>query len=195
MLNRIFGSKARVKIVRVLASNPGHELTLEEVAENAELALGTAHPAIKDLVMTRIILTRRAGRSTLYKINDNHILYSSIKELFLHEMTAHIKVAEEFAARIDKTGVESLVLFGSVARGEFARVGDVDILIVSEDGSAPPGTDSLALEMLDTYDTIISPMSISVVKLSERLAKFDGFMLRVAEEGRLLYGDAEWLGK
>jgi predicted nucleotidyltransferase len=195
MLERIFGSKAKVKIVRALASNPDSELCLEDVAGKTGLALGTAHPAIKDLAVTRIVLTRRAGRSTLYKINEKHLLYSRIRELFLHEMTAHVKVAEEFANRIDKTGIECVILFGSAARGEFARVGDVDILIVSGSGSASPKMDLLAMDILDRYDTIISPMTISSKELKKRLAEFDGFMLRVAEEGKLLYGDAEWLGK
>ncbi|MDO9538017.1 MAG: nucleotidyltransferase domain-containing protein [Thermoplasmata archaeon] len=193
MLERIFGSKAKVKILRALASNPDYDIALEDVARNSGLALGTVHPAIKDLAAARIVLTRRAGRSTLYKINVNHLLYAQIVSLFTRELNAHRELAEEFATRVDKTGIESIILFGSVARGEYAKVGDVDILFVTENGSLPTGTGKLAGEFLDRHDTIISPMPISSRELKNRLAKFDGFALRVAEEGILMYGEAKWL--
>ena len=195
MLERIFGSKAKVKILRALASNSEYELALEDVAKKAGLALGTVHPAIKDLAAVRIVLTRKAGRSTLYKINVNNLLHAQIQELFRREMCAHMELAEDFAKKVNKTGVESIILFGSVARGNFADVGDVDILIVTGDGSLPAGVSRLAEEFLDLHDTIISPMPISSRELKKRLKNFDSFVLRVAEEGKLMYGEAKWLGK
>ena len=195
MLERIFGSKAKVKILRALASNSEYELALEDVAKKAKLALGTIHPAIKDLAAIRIVRTRRAGRSTLYKINVNHLLYSQVLELFRREMRAHMEIAQEFTEKMDKTGVESIILFGSVARGNFADVGDVDLLIITGSGKLPPSTSQLTGEFLDNHDTIISPMPMSSRELRKRLKNFDSFVLRVAEEGKLMYGEAEWLEK
>ena len=106
-----------------------------------------------------------------------------------------MELAKEFSDKVDKAGVESIVLFGSVARGNFADVGDVDLLIVTDSGKLPPGINRLAGEFLDEHDTIISPMPISSRDLRKKLKNFDSFVLRVAEEGKLMYGEAEWLEK
>lgn len=195
MLERILGSKAKVRILRALAYNPNREFTIQEVAKETGLALGTAHPAIRDLVDTRAVLTRKAGRSIQYKINASHLLYAKLLELFEREIHAHAEVAEEFVNRIGKKGVKSMVLFGSVARGEYRVVGDVDILIVTKDGGLPPGTEEASQEILDKYDTIISPLALSSEEVRHRLAKFDSFILGIADEGKLLWGDAKWLKK
>lgn len=195
MLERIMGSKSKVRILRTLAYSPNREFTVQEVARETGLSLGTAHPALADLVGARAVLQRKAGRSLEYRINASHLLYSKLQDLFERELHAHADVAEEFARRMGKSGVKSVILFGSVARGEYKTVGDIDILIVTRDGNLPDGTKEISQELLDTHDTIISPLVISSGEVQKRLAKFDSLMLRVADEGKLLWGDAKWLKK
>lgn len=195
MLESILGSKAKVKILRILAHNPGREFTVQKVAREGKLALGTTHPAIRDLVRIRAVLARKAGRSFLYSINSSHLLYGKLRELFDREVHAHEDVADEFVNLVDKKGIESIILFGSVARGEYKMVGDIDILIVTRVGRSPSEFEEACHEILDEYDTIISPLALSSKELRHRLAKFDTFLLRIADEGRLLWGEAKWLRK
>ncbi|MFQ6127790.1 MAG: hypothetical protein ACE5QW_02660 [Thermoplasmata archaeon] len=49
--------------------------------------------------------------------------------------------------------------------------------------------------LLDKYDVEIVPTFLSITEVRDRLKKSDPFMMGILDEGKVLYGDAKWLGK
>jgi len=188
-LERILGSKAKIRLLRVMLRNPDREFTIEELAGETSMSYGTAHPALADLVAARIITSRKAGRSRQYKANGGHLLFPQVKSLLDRESKAFFDVAKEFARRVE--GAESVILFGSAARGE-KDVGDLDVLIVHKRGVLK-NVSAAAEEMLAKYDVVVSPLVLTVEEIGERVERMDEFILKIMDEGKIISGDAEWL--
>ena len=195
MLENILGSKSKIRMLRVLTVNMKREFCLEDVVKATGMSFGTVHPALKDLVSSRIVLGRKAGRSILYKINVNHVLFHRIKELVEMEKNGYIRIAKIFSKDVSKDDINAIILFGSVARGDFSERSDVDVLVVYR-GKAPKGNVSKVInQILDEFDVQVVPTYITSEEVKQRLEKFDKFIVNVVEEGVVLYGDAKWLRK
>ena len=189
------GKKSKVKILRLLISNDEQEYCLDHIAKSTMMSCGTIYPSLNELLETRIIVQRKVGRSILYRANKNHTLFSKIKGLIELEKKSLLKVAQEFASSISKEYISAVVLFGSVARGDFTEKSDVDILVVYKNERAKKQVRDLVDKILNVYDVHIMPIFLTQKEIGERIKRFDNFIITVIDEGYLLYGVAQWLKK
>lgn len=188
MLEKIIASKSKVKLLRKLIEYEDREFCLEDLTKLTGLSSGTVYPALKNITDSRIVLVKKFGKSKVYRINKNHLLFKELKGLFIRESNAFIEIAEEFVSEIDKKGVKSIILFGSVARKEFTGKSDIDFLFVGEKSRIANKVNKLSQQFLDRYDVEISPVFLSVKEFMGRRKKLDGFILNVVHEGMILYG-------
>jgi len=189
------GKKSNIKILRLFMNNNDREYCLDEIAKSTGVSCGTIHPSLNELLETRIITQRKVGRSPLYAINKNHILFHKIKELVNLEKKSLSTIAEEFVSSISKDNIKAIILFGSVARGEFTEKSDIDIIIVPKNKIAKEKIESLVDKLLDIYDVHVVPIFLTEKEIQERIKRFDNFIITIINEGRLLYGEAPWLKK
>jgi len=189
------GKKSKIKILRLLMSNNNQDYCLDDIAKFTGMSCGTIYPSLNELLETRLIVQRKAGRSILYKINKNHTLFNKIKELIEMEKKSLINITKEFISDLTKDNISAIILFGSVARGEFTEKSDVDILVVYKGEKTKKQVRDLADKILDTYDTHIVPIFLTQKEIQDRIKRFDNFIITVVNEGRLLYGEAPWLKK
>ncbi len=73
----------------------------------------------------------------------------------------YLKIAEEFAAELRKrvvSGIQSILLYGSVARGEAGENSDIDLLVVYKDESSDYRDRSIevAADMMNKHNALIS---------------------------------------
>ena len=176
-------------------NNDNQGYCLDEIAKSTNMSCGTIYPSLNELLETRILLQKKVGRSFLYTINKNHVLFRKIKELITLEKKSLRTVAEEFASSISKKNITAIVLFGSVARGDFTEKSDIDVLIVYRNKNIKKDVDHLVDTLLDTYDIHVVPVFLTEMEIQERIKKFDNFIIALINEGQLLYGEAPWLKK
>ena len=195
VLEKIIGKKSNVKILRLLITSEDREFCLDDIAKLIDMSCGTVYPSLKELVETRIIVGRKAGRSILYKINKNHLLFKKIKELIDVEKQGLLNVAKEFVSNLPKNNITAVILFGSVSRGDFNEKSDIDLLIVYNDEQAKNKVEGFVDEMLEIYDVHIVPIFLTEKEIQKRKKTFDNFITTVIHEGKLLFGEAKWLEK
>ncbi len=195
MLENMLGTKSKIRILRELSSNPDRDFSPEDLAKATEMSYGTIHPAMKELANCRAILVKKVGSSKIYRINQSHILFQELAQLLEREKTAFKDIAREFAEKIEKKGIENIILFGSVARGNITDVGDIDILIIYSGMYLTDKAHELEEEIMDKYDVVISPLYLSKKEVQSKIDDFDNFILNVIDEGKILHGDSEWLVK
>lgn len=197
MLEKMVGSRTKVKILRKLVENPNRDFSFEDIAKTTNLSFGTVNPALKSLLESRIITVRKIGKSKLYKINDRHILYKEIRDVFKSEKESLIKLAKNFVNRLEKENIKNIILFGSVARGEFTERSDIDLLIIYRNNITfvKDNISKLSEELLDKYDIEIVPTYLSIREAKSRRKKFDRFIMNIINEGYVLFGDISWLEK
>jgi predicted nucleotidyltransferase len=89
---------------------------------------------------------------------------------------------------IEKYDPEKIILFGSVARGEFRRDSDADFLIIKKD---PPFYGADRIRELNRLIERNIPIDLLIYKPEEfekRLKMGDPFLKAVVNEGKVLYG-------
>ena len=87
--------------------------------------------------------------------------------------------------RIDRVGVQKIVLFGSLVKGTVNPMSDIDLIIVKR-------TDQRFLDRLDTVYRQIEPnMAVDIlVYTPEEIAnmiQWNSFIKKALDEGRVLY--------
>jgi predicted nucleotidyltransferase len=195
MLEKILGSKSKIRILRSILKNPKRSYSMEDIVKDTGMSFGTVHPAMQNLVNSRIIVTQKIGRSIAYKINRTHILFQDIKALFKSETSVFKEKAIEFVKLVEKKGLENIILFGSVAREEVIEAGDIDLLFIYMDAKVEQKIEGQVMDFLEKYDIVISPIFLSIKETKKRIKDLDDFILRTIEEGVILYGDKKWLKK
>jgi predicted nucleotidyltransferase len=188
-VEKVLGSKAKIKLLRIFYSNPKREFTLYDIKREFNLSPGTMAPVLKSLVESRALLSRRAGKTILYQLNLNNLFIRKIVEIFDSEKSLLLKKAKEFSRRIVKSNILSIILFGSVATGNITELSDIDLLIIYDRNyvSVKKNVDELTDKYLDE-EILISPIILSKKEVKDMLGKFDSFILRVESEGKVLYG-------
>ncbi len=195
MLENILGSRSKIKLLREMVRNEEREYCLEDLVKATKQSFGTVHPALGSLVESRIVVVRKMGRSKLYRVNKRHVLYERTRDLILAERDGYLDIAREFSEGLEKKHIRNIILFGSVARGDFTERSDIDVLVVYSRTKPEDAVLEIVGTLTDKYDVTIVPVYLSVTEVRERMKRADQFILNVLEEGMVLYGDAKWLGK
>ena len=137
-LNKILNSEVKVKILRFLYRND-MEWNGRQIAREIRISPATSHKALQELYSERVLLLRNVGKTYLYQLNwHNYVTKELLSPLFKKEarlpkvITRLLK--DELSEKI-KDKVVSIALFGSVEKGEERSESDIDLLILTKDGS------------------------------------------------------------
>jgi len=88
-----------------------------------------------------------------------------------------------------KDGIKSIVVYGSVARGEAGEESDIDILVVLEDNSLYKKVSDITYKIDLNNRTATSIFWITPKELTKYVKKGSPFLENVVEEGVVLYDD------
>jgi hypothetical protein len=105
------------------------------------------------------------------------------------EQARLIATAERFAAQLEPSlGVRAVVIFGSVARGDFNVWSDIDVLVVA-DGLPDRPLDRLAV--LGSPEALVHPVAWTEVELRRELARSNPIVTEVKHRGIWLRGEPD----
>lgn len=122
-------SKNEETILNFLADYPMQSFLGAEIVKRKKISAGGAHNALKKLKEKNFIAPEERGRIKLWKINNDNIL---VKQ---HRAAHLLDKLGKFIRDIKKVSIEA-ILFGSGARGEYAKDSDIDIFILTHDKNA-----------------------------------------------------------
>jgi predicted nucleotidyltransferase len=94
-----------------------------------EYSLWTVQEALKALTQLGIVNTQTVGRAGVHTINEDHVSVAPLRAL-LDPITALTGTVREAVGNDIKT----VILFGSIARGEANFYSDVDLAVMAPDG-------------------------------------------------------------
>jgi predicted nucleotidyltransferase len=129
-LDDLFGSQAKVRILRYLCSIEG-EHTGREIARAIGMGETPVHRALQELADTMVVLYRVVGHTHYYRLNQHHVLAERLLcPLFAAEQGQRDAALAELLAEMD-VPLDAALIYGSVARGEDSWHSDLDILLVT----------------------------------------------------------------
>jgi len=132
LLAPIFRSNGQARLLSALLLTGG-ELSLTELASQADLAYPTAHREVARLLDAGILSERQVGRTRLIRANDESPLVNPLREILKVATGPTVFLAEELG-RIE--GIASAFLYGSFAARMLGDAGptphDIDVMVLGE---------------------------------------------------------------
>jgi DNA-binding transcriptional ArsR family regulator len=129
---RVFGSRAKIRVLRVLYDMKEEELTGREIARRCKLTPARTHAVLKELAGEGLVKMRILGRNHMYSLNPNSILIPPIKLIFdpNQSVESHLKrlVSTEFADR----RVLSVLIYGERISSPSPNSGPLKILVITD---------------------------------------------------------------
>lgn len=164
-MDDLFGSRARVRLLRLLSRDPKRVWTEREAAQALGMSPNSINLAAKDLRGQGILDFHRLGRSHAIRLREDLRLSQSLETLFLQEAQLWQDM---------KKAIHSVVpagaachLFGSTARGTASTASDMDVLVVGESKAI---ADEVAAKVRAAA-TGVMPVSLEVLSMDRRTAR------------------------
>lgn len=89
-------------------------------------SLWTVQEALKALNRLGLVETQSVGRAGVHSINEEHAAVSPLRAI-----VDPVAVLREVVGAVTGTEVKTVILFGSIARGEAAADSDVDLAVIA----------------------------------------------------------------
>ncbi len=189
VLEAIFGSPAKIRILRVLSTSP-QPLSGRQVGELSGLSHRGAIQALESLVELGAVRQRKVGAAYQYSLTPNNVAVEMIIAPSIKAEAALLDdLKKKIVAEFGKKAI-SLTLYGSLARGTEKRSSDIDVLAVAGNERMKRDLEEKAVSLTPVFrERYNSLFSLHCFTLDELHNKKTIPLLRSAkEEGVALSG-------
>ncbi len=127
MLEKLFNSKARFEILKLLLFNKDKEYHLREISKVTKLAPSVVFYELQNLKKINLVTYEKKANLVIYSINQNNPIIQDLKNIFIKTDL----VGEVIKQKLENK-VKYCLIYGSFAKGTETSKSDVDLLVVSE---------------------------------------------------------------
>lgn len=132
VLEEVFGTGERVKVLRVLTRYP-KEFTSRELSGYCGVSVRGVIDILTIFERYGFVKSRRVGKSILWKVDeDNYLTKWLILPTFEVERDIVDHLKRRISTMVRRFPVQKAVIYGSVARGDERPDSDIDLLLVLE---------------------------------------------------------------
>lgn len=125
MIEQLFGSRTRVKLLRLFLHDPDQRFFVRELTRVVDEHLNSVRRELSHLEEAGLIVSYEEDRKKYYRVNTSWVLYPELRSLMLK---SHLAGAEELMEKLKQLGdIRKLVLSGCFVEGSTAPT---DILII-----------------------------------------------------------------
>jgi len=132
LVEMLFGSKVKIKVLRTLWRYREKDFTIRELAK----FLGISHTGIKkvldELEKANAIRVRTLGKSYAFRLDVNSYAAHIVDGIFEMERGSLAELQGILRRRLESLLVTSAALFGSIVEGRETPRSDIDLLIVTD---------------------------------------------------------------
>ena len=200
-LENVVGSKACVRLLRVLHSNPHKWFFAKELSELSGLGQGVTLERLERLVQSKVLDREARGRMTFYRLNLDSPMAIKIVELFDAEKDRYPNlsfvqraVLSEYASRLEsvlKGNLLFIALFGSVARGNAGPTSDIDVLVVVKSRMKEKEISKVGARISEKFHANIAHTIVPLEELKKMVKSRETLIKNVQSEGIVLLGSEE----
>jgi predicted transcriptional regulator len=138
MVEQLFGSKTRVKLLQLFYSNPNRSFFVREITRKIDEQINSVRRELSNLLNIGIITSETTNNKLYYEVSQKFEYYEPLKEIFGGGVTKTAKKAaaadggadDAQAAGLDAVGHVELALY----TGQFTRdeSSGIDLLVVGD---------------------------------------------------------------
>ncbi len=194
-LSQMIFQHGKLKILEELIDNPGKDYSISSLSRESGASYDLTHRFVSQLSELGIIERRKLGGAVIVTLNQETPYIEALKQVARIDHQPLVEKAEQYAEELkEKKQVESVILFGSVARGTPKTVSDIDILVLVE--SDHEAVEEYANRLASRYERdqniTITPMVEKISGFREDLENGSPFAEEVREDGKVLAGKKPW---
>jgi predicted nucleotidyltransferase len=185
-LNDILGNRTQVKVLRLLIRTRSAH-TGRELARLIGQSHNATRFALEELERNGLITKQQAGRSNLYSLYEENILFTEILlPAFKLEERLLDEVANIISRELGKELVD-IILFGSIAKAEESPHSDIDLVLVFKDGVDPGSVEDIVAEasllIAKKFGNQVSPVLINRAEFERKKRARQGLWKEISETG------------
>lgn len=191
----MLGSRSRVAVLRVLLGVT-IPLNTSQIAAHAHLTRPAAASVLDDFAAMGIVQTVSVGNAKVHQL-EWHSAY--VEQLIAPLFAAEQRIPDELeSSLVEALGdfTESIVLFGSYARGEQAPGSDVDVVLVASDAPTKLALerkiDSYAKEFRTRYGASLSSIAYEVREANALWRTSPAFFESLKRDAVVVAGRGPW---
>lgn len=143
MIDALFGSKTRVKLLHLFLNNPGKAFYVREITRLIDEQINSVRRELSNMLQVGIILSDSADNKLYYEVNPKYDHYQAFRDIFgdsasreaNKQQSSHKSQSRDSSLQTLLEGVDGLrvaVAAGALVQGSASRV---DLLLVG--GVAP----------------------------------------------------------
>jgi hypothetical protein len=187
MLNKIFVSEVRVKILKLMLLEPEKSLHVRAIVRAVGAEINAVRRELDNLVTIDLFSKRQSSNRIYYTVNTKHPFFGDLISLVAKENGIASKLYKGLKSLGD---VEYIFLSKSFLRGRKSTALDVDLFVVGE--VITPVLEKIVKEEEDRIGREINYAVMSSEEFMSRKRTMDQFIVRLMSQGRaMLVGDEE----
>ena len=133
MIDALFGSKTRVKLLHLFLNNPGKAFYVREITRLIDEQINSVRRELSNMMTVGIVTSDTADNKLYYEVNQRYEHYVPLRAIFADQQVEAIDVGESAISWQDMIsglpGTRLAVTAGVLVRGSTSSV---DILLVGE---------------------------------------------------------------
>ena len=130
MIDALFGSKTRVKLLHLFLNNPGRAFYVREITRKIDEQINSVRRELANMLSIGIIKSENSNNRLYYEINQEYVYFEPLHQIFADSGVAGavgVADANDWTKRLKPLGdVRVVLLGGKLVHGS---QGDVDVLI------------------------------------------------------------------
>jgi predicted nucleotidyltransferase len=127
-MKQLFQKSNTLKILTYFFENPYKELHLREIARKTKISPSTLSRTLTMLSKDKLLQMRKEKHATFFKANISN-LFKTLKSSYTLSILEDKKIVEYIQE--NSSGLSSILIYGSAARGEDDRDSDYDFVVIA----------------------------------------------------------------
>jgi hypothetical protein len=156
MIDKLFGSKTRVKLLHLFLNHPGQSFYVREITRVIDEQINSVRRELSNMLEVGVITSDTADNKLYYQVNQRYEYYTALRAIFAGEAIDATKpsmaddtkdVSEQYLSAI--AGLSSLrvaIIAGMLVRGSTSSV---DVLLV---GNIPAAKAKAAMAIIEKLE-------------------------------------------
>lgn len=190
MIDQLFGSKTRVKLLQLFYSNPNRSFYVREITRKIDEQINSVRRELSNLLSIGIISSETTNNRLYYEVNQSYEFYKPLAEIFGGVVTATTEEnGEETHSELKPLGrVDLAILTGKFTRDEKSGV---DFLVVGDINQTQLAKYVAELEAKENKE--IDYVAMSTKEFTYRRQINDRFLATVLESKKQVLVDKDLL--
>jgi len=183
MIEQLFGSKTRVKLLNLFYANTNRSFYVREITRKVDEQINSVRRELANLLSIGIIKSENTNNRVYYEVNQDYVYYEPLKTIFGDESIKQPEKIDVNNSDQDKSLLEALKLIGNIQlailTGQFTRDDSVqvDFFIVGNVNSN--ALDKFVANLEKTENKVIRYNVMSLDEFNYRKTVHDRFVMSV----------------